>query len=384
MFTNMLLLVGCDDSKKPWDDALAAMKSGDTDAALILFETLPDSYREKELYITSIDAIYAYNREDWLDAVTLFDRLCFEMAYDLDMKRSDYTEKQEQVLFETLFWPLCRQFNISQQFSISQQHVITRENNTSDIINISDETIKTILNYDTTSPFRTTNPCINGLVALYGDLFQDSLFHYYNEQIRFGNDILNLSEYPYKNVYWGKSFRPKLTWDFLYNIRIDNLEKSITEQGLDEYFSKTDGSISPVDINSNLLYINRSNSPANTEYRQGSSWYKILWSYIPPFYLAEHPEEVRYVLNLSESHTYYGTYNNGSIGYSTETLVTIKDTKTGELLFSTYYSQEPLNSFEVPETATISTEIYGSSDFRKEIEDDILPVLERIIPIYYH
>jgi hypothetical protein len=140
---------------------------------------------------------------------------------------------------------------------------------------------------------------------------------------------------------------------------------------LAEYYKSTDTSVSPVELTGEKLFIVTGGAPRNT------SWYQKILRAVPPFFLAEKPQEIRYVLNFSESYSKYGTYTDGTAGYSISTQVTIKDTSDGSILFSKTYTELP------PENTTLLGDVYGVRDFTEDLHADILPELEKIFPIYW-
>lgn len=101
---------------------------------------------------------------------------------------------------------------------------------------------------------------------------------------------------------------------------------------------------------------------------------------IPVFFLADSPEKARYIMDFTGTVKYFGTYSDGSDGYSTTINVKIKDNTTGELLLSKSYSAEPPSDGNLPKG-----NIYATHDFLKTGGDDlsvygrdIRPVLEKL------
>ena len=182
---------------------------------------------------------------------------------------------------------------------------------------------------------------------------------YYEEQMRLQNDITQLSEYPYDP----SKFAFQST---LCDRRIQKLKASIDEQGLREYYNNSNNSVSPVNVTGNGLYT-YFNSPQNMHH--------IAKTYmehqkIAPWCLADSPEDVRYVLTVIDTYSYFGTYDNGTKGYSTSTQLTLRDTFTGEYLFYQAYRSDPPRT-----TARTDKDTYGSISLSDIIMEEILPIL---------
>jgi len=87
-----------------------------------------------------------------------------------------------------------------------------------------------------------------------------------------------------------------------------------------------------------------------------------LWDiYIPPFFIANKPENARYVLFQDISYKYYGKYDNGTVGYSTTAHMVLKDNQTGEWLAEETHSYDPPTS--APKTKTDEHAAVWPEDF---------------------
>ena len=65
---------------------------------------------------------------------------------------------------------------------------------------------------------------------------------------------------------------------------------------------------------------------------------------VPPFFIAEELDEIRYVLTYIENYEHAFDYNNGTVGYAAKTIVRLKDIAKGKVLFSKEYKNMPPTS----------------------------------------
>lgn len=185
------------------------------------------------------------------------------------------------------------------------------------------------------------------------------ILFYYEENMQLGNDITQLAEYPYDPS--------SITFEnVICDRRIQRLKASLREQGLYEYFSSGGAFISPVDVTGNGIYI----IIDPTQIMHHISRIYLEHEKIAPWCLADKPEEVRFVLAVIDTFSYFGTYDNGTKGYSTETHVTLTDVVTGEYLFNNYYRADPPTT-----TARTERDNYGMINLTAAIKEEILPIL---------
>jgi len=205
-------------------------------------------------------------------------------------------------------------------------------------------------------------------------LYLEYLYLYYNEQYELGHkDLTKLALLPYdkteindfaynlknenydvfydKYGYWGTMTD---TWR---NMRINKLKEDIEKiSGLTEYFTRTDTS-ALTNVTGSCIYVNDSWA----EYGTYNLANRIIDD-VPLFFLADSPGKVRYVINFKGYSTYYGTYTDGTYGYETTVIITIKDTVTGKILFSKSYTAYP------PHWTTQWGDVYGYHDFFVDTE----------------
>ncbi|MDR1663575.1 MAG: soluble NSF attachment family protein [Clostridiales bacterium] len=299
-----------------YDETVAAFTAGDFAKAAERCEQLPEEYEDAGLFAGSIRALNYYENENWLSAARIYDDL---------MRKTAETPREISDVWEKM--------------------------------SVQIETIET--GGGEAAPL--------SLGDLFSRLYFESLFRYYEENIRLGNDIFTLPEYPYA---WPDD-DGGFGWLNYGGWRVREAASGIQERELAEYYKSTDASVSPVGLTGEKLFVVTGNAPRNT------SWYHKILRAVPPFFLAEKPEEIRYVLNFSESYAKYGTYTDGAAGYIVSTQVTLKDTSDGSILFSKTYDELP------PEKTTLIGDVYGIRDFSEDLRVDILPELEKIFPVYW-
>ena len=196
------------------------------------------------------------------------------------------------------------------------------------------------------------------------DSFRICLVQYYYEQSQLGNDITQLPEYPYS-----LTNRDPAVYDAVWDMCLDKLRTSMEERGFDEEYLRTQSSrVNPENVPGNGFYI----VPIEGNYK--SHVYGKLRS-IAPFCFAVNPEDVRYVFFYDEYYSRFGTYDDGTTGYKSNTIIDVVDVVTGENVYHTFFSTDP------PRTAPkTGRDTYGSDDlFRttmKILEDEVLPAIE--------
>ena len=208
-----------------------------------------------------------------------------------------------------------------------------------------------------------------------GGLCDENLYLYFDQQFGLGNK--DMSKLPLYRIYENGFYSG---WR---NRRINDLEKKIENtEGLAEYFDRTDTS-TLTNITGAGIYINASNALYGADYIATSAKADV-----PIFFLADSLAKVRYVMNFSSSFKLVGYYTAATVtgrvqAYETTITVTIKDTVTGQKLFSKSYAAYP------PMTASLNyTQLSYYSRYNFETkniisglsvyESDILPVLESL------
>jgi len=210
-----------------------------------------------------------------------------------------------------------------------------------------------------------TNIGINSAYNFDG-LYVECLYNYYDDEAKLGKYILKSSGYP--------AAVDLNTWR---NRRIDSFRDSMEARGLADYYDKTDRSVVPAKVSGRGIYINNKNSPRN------DSWYDRVKGRINPFSLADSAESALYVLNFTESYSYYGRYDIGASAYELTLYVTLKNVATGEIVFQKTYSATP--AWTITRYSNNIYDEYAKYYFYDdEIKADILPALSRAgIIVYY-
>ena len=146
----------------------------------------------------------------------------------------------------------------------------------------------------------------------------------------------------------------------------NDLEKRIGEMRLADFLSRTDNSVSPVSVAGNGIYII---PPERVSYGNNNILFRIA-----PNCMASKPEDIRYVMSFSQSYEYCFTYDDGTIGYTCITIVTIKDVSSGEILFNMKFSDDPPRSVYFYYSQN-RTDTYGTFSFNNIRSDYLVPVL---------
>jgi len=197
-------------------------------------------------------------------------------------------------------------------------------------------------------------------------LYDENIYKYYDEQYQNGNKSLSVPE-NYDNNW-------RLT-------RRNNLWRDINDtDGLSYYYYRNDNLINPVNITGTGIYIN----DAWVKYGGAKNLGEKIFNDVPVFFLADSTNKVRYVVNFVESEKYIGYYEidgipDGTFGYETTTVVIIKDTVEGRILFYKSYTADP------PHETTIAGDVYAIFDFFEKQSDgfsvydkEIYPVLKNL------
>jgi len=209
-------------------------------------------------------------------------------------------------------------------------------------------------------------------------VLQDSLYQYYTEQTGLGNEISQLEEYPYPYIplYLGDGGSFEADIQPLYTQRVDSLIESIEERGLAKYYSKADELESPVNVTGEgicFVMVNSSTGEVRFSHEIGHeiSMYSDSWKHFSPLSFADSPENARYVYisRYTRSPTHTIQYSDGTSGtlYHIAANVALIDVVTGGTLLTCEYFRHE-QSF--------------SSDFPEVFENQIFPVLSRILTVY--
>ena len=198
--------------------------------------------------------------------------------------------------------------------------------------------------------------------------YEECLYLYYDQQFQLGNkDLSKLSLMPLDD-------KIKSAYENEWRIkRRNSLWKTINnDDDLNIYYYKTDTSKNIIDVTGTGIYLNIGMAKYGAELLAGK-----IFKDVPVFFLADSPEKVRYIVNFDCTAKFYAPYDDGTLGYQTTSTIIIKDTITGQILFSKSYSVDP------PYQTKIIGDVYPSFNFLEKKEDglsvyekDIRPVLE--------
>lgn len=329
--------------------AVTQYHNGNFDKAMESFEGVPSGYQDRDIYVETINALVDYQAEAWLDAARKFDLLYQQLTAILTNDRNDFEERFVSYT-SNIITPLLGKLGFH------------GNNNTNWLYHLSS------LQYVSAPVWSTSSKDkVESIHLLYKDLTFDCLYHYWNEQYMLGNDITALSNFPFNPDH--KDFIIEKEYiDEWRDRRRKEVEKLIQEQHLWAYI-RADSSISPVAVTGIGLYISNIVEP---------KWILNIYRWMPEsqlFLFADRPENARYSLMTITSHSLYGTYDNGTKGYSTTVEVLIKDVSTGGMLFRNSYTADP------PHTAPrTNTDTYAEYDFSRALEDTF-SVLEQLYPV---
>ena len=304
--------------KVKYEEAIEYYSAGLIDDALESFNSLPETYQNVDNYIKTISAIMDYRSGNWIQAAQKFD----ELNQLMPISGREYREYISPVL----------------ESFIS-------------------------IDYETN----------------YAELLGYALHAYYSEQNRLGNDITLLPDFPYlpHSERGGLFIDPTelgFETDFILieswsDLRQSRLEKAIEERGFEDYYRRTDASLSPVEVTGTGIYIYQNKNSPSHFYPYGLSYR------VDPFSFAETPEDVRYIIHVSTDSYETGKYSNGLSAYTTTAEIVIKDTVTGEILFSESYHAAP------PVTLTVNDSPYGRIN-EQVVVSDICTALEQLVTVY--
>jgi hypothetical protein len=211
-----------------------------------------------------------------------------------------------------------------------------------------------------------------GLFLDSKDLYEKYIYRSYDQQFQLGNrDLSKLPLLPLAETGDQESWRQK---------RISEIKNAINAaEGLEDYYSQGGNGTSPVEVTGVGIYIN---DRLNLYYVKDLT--ERIIAELPVFFLADCPEKVRYIINFPGSSEYFGTYDDGTLGYETTITVTIKDTVSGQLAFSKAYAAYPPHEVYFPKSQ--KRDVYAVYDFFEEDDSgqsaydrDILPALRGLL-----
>jgi len=303
-------------NQKIYTDAVAAFEKRNFDEALVFFETMPEDFGLKNLVIGMISAYKNCETGKWLDAAFEFEQL-----YDQEKQ----FKNKKTIDIDWLLTP-------------AQGLIIP-------------------LDVELDSWFSGCG------YRKMDRLRYDCFYQYYKEQYRQGDNLFTLSEYPLEK--WPMETTVNYRWNEYLEI---SLNKIIRQQGVEDYYTKTDMLVSSVNITGNGVLLKMELGQIENI---GS---KDIRKTIPPFYLAETLEDTRYILFIEATHEYDGTYsfdNRVTTGkaYKTTTIVTLKDVLSNEIVFEDSSTKNP------PKTITKGDDGYGDID-----SELIKSALAKVIP----
>jgi len=175
-------------------------------------------------------------------------------------------------------------------------------------------------------PLETSVPGLN---------FAKELISYWEAQVDAGINPAKIEKMP-ATIDWISIACDSTSHISLVRSRTGSMNRAITSQGLQSFYISTGSGSSPVEVTGFGIYVNR---PANDS--SDISFGFSLHSYINnPFFLADKPENARYLLLFTVSHSFHASWVYTSGGdfagnsYHTTVTVTLKDNVTGRILYS--------------------------------------------------
>ena len=352
---------GCDSNREQYERAIATFCDEDFDTALTMFNSLPKHYKDVDLFFHTTSAVIEYKSGSWLNAVRSFESLSIQLA-EICNNKEKYSDEYLVKLIENLL--------ISLDSAIRNQSIPFEMDSSLGYLNGCMGSMKSFVEEPKKYSFDRYHNKSDW--NLFGCLYYESLFRYYEEQTQLGYDIAKLPDYPYKP---GSSQRENDLVMFVRKRRMDKLNERVKERKLEEFYTTTDASISPVEVIGTGIYVNITKAE-----KTGASYRDRIIRAFPPSYLADTPENVRYVFLFTEKYSYFSTYTDGTKGYTTTTSVTLKDVATGEIIYTNQFTAKPSESVITSKWGEGDT--YGNDcplDFKK----DILPALEKIFTTLY-
>lgn len=374
-----LILSSCSANEKPYKEALLQMKNGNYADALSIFNSLPTDYKETGYYSDTIRAMDLYLSGNWTDAAYALEPLC-EKALDFSEHAKSSSERKTTELCseyrQTLLLPLHNELGVTTDWKNKRsRYLIGYPTRASSVIENSyqkDANISGII--------------ANAVSELFDLLYRNCLYHYYCNQMSEGNDIFILENFPYQKREPG-FFLNGTQWGPIYDSIVKEVEDEIVERGFYEYYAGKSDSACPVEVTGNKLYINRLRMHDNGVGYITGEWYDIALHSVPPVFLAEKPEEIRYILYCSESSVQQGVHaydreTGAAVSHYYKTIAEfiVKDTVTGDIVLSRTYEVLPKRNMG-SNNISLQSNIYGESSFKEELKNEILPALNSIIPV---
>ena len=200
--------------------------------------------------------------------------------------------------------------------------------------------------------------------------FAHTLQEYWSEQVDKGINPAKLENLPVtyaldRMVYmsYGNS---------LSNIRRNNMQKIVTDQGLDTYYDKAN---SPVDITGYGLYVHAAANEDSGRTYSGNFFNSYILNQIgSDYFVADKPENARYLAYTTVSHTWDASWefvNSGGYAgesYHTSVRVVIKDCLTGKILFDDTQTTNVPKGFTMKNFVYYADVNFDSSKYESVIE----------------
>ena len=181
--------------------------------------------------------------------------------------------------------------------------------------------------------------------SVSGFNFTQELLSYWEAQVDAGRNPAGIEKMPATNDWM--SLVTEYAFSDLYNSRIERMEQAVTSQNLQSFYTSTDSKPSPVEITGFGIYVSLpENKSSGLIYRFGRGSHDVhyLSGLAPglndPFFYADKPENARYLLLFTVSHSFHARWvyvrGGGFAGntYHTTVTATLKDCATGEILYS--------------------------------------------------
>lgn len=200
----------------------------------------------------------------------------------------------------------------------------------------------------------------------------ESLFGYYDEQFNAGVDLSTLSVPFREELYAAHCGQAART------ARSASLEKEMDALGYADFLNSAKAAKSPVEVTGKGIYVYV--AAAGSQKSASQSLKTRILQDVPFFFIAEKPENARYIVVIDASYSRAGKYTDGAAGYSTSAKVYVHDTLTGKRIWNKSYKARP------PKTKYWgSGDAYGSYSFLgagNGYEKDIKNYLEKLATTY--
>ncbi len=327
-----------------YQNAVGEYGEGDFDAAALSLETVPDDYMDAALYKSAIAAYESYKAEEWLNCITALDLLYDEVLAEVRAKinfKTNNGRKLPQEEFDRLT-------GREETFYVPLANVLYKEH--------SKKNKEPMFRYNWTGSVP---------VRFCEDLFGECLYYYYDGMIQQGADLNGLKDFPLDQE---AAETDPTTWNNRTNMWRRFRSRKVTD------------AISPDSVA--LLF--ESGNPNTAAYglyimSKDVTVHELTISNLSfdmsPFDYADKPEDIRYIVKFTEYVGFYGTYDDGTSGYTTYISVTLKDIVDGKTLFEELYSVDPPK--KAPRNGLDS---YGKFTGDEAFTDDLKQVLYEIFP----